>query len=80
MSEHIGVSHRTGNTLSAPPFSSIRNHLQDSDHNHYKVDIDQFEIIDRANTVIDLNIKESIHIKKDKPNLNVTDSIQLCLF
>ena len=76
ISEHLGVSYRTGQKLTSPPFSAIRNHI-DSSHHNYQITDKQFSILATATCDSDLFIKESIFIKQLKPNLNNTDSVQL---
>ena len=48
ISEHKGVSHRTGAQLSSPIFSSIRNHVNDT-HNSNNINPDQFKILCTSN-------------------------------
>ena len=72
MSEHMGVSPRTGMHLSQPPHSSIRVHSEQSCQcAPSKL---AFSIIDCDSHQLSLRIKESIHIKLLKPSLNETTS------
>ena len=67
IAEHKGVSPRTGQQLSQPSFSNIRNHAWDSDHNILK---DNFKVVARGTNNQDLLILESLAIHSLKPNLN----------
>ena len=82
ISEHIGISFRTGIPLTSPPFSQIRSHIEESQNTHqnYRITKEQFKIIAKAPSNYDLTIKESIFIKLSKPNLNNMDSINLKIF
>ena len=66
--QHVGRSYRTNSPLSSPVESSIRNHC----HNICKVNfsIDNFEVIDKESSGFKLRLLESIHIHKNKPQLN----------
>ena len=79
VAEHMGISSRTGRLLSAPLFSSIREHSHKTGHvfnEHY------FRIIDKARKKYDLGILESsVKITNTRPKLNVMlNSNELCLF
>ena len=52
ISEHLGISHRSGIRLTSPPFSAIRNHVQyEKDHHqNYNLTPNQFKIISSANS------------------------------
>ena len=65
--EHRGVSHRTGQFLSHPSYSAVRNHANDCD---VRIDHNSFKILTSAASPLDLKILESLHIKKSKPILN----------
>ena len=68
MSEHLGISSRTGQHLSVPPHSSIRSHSEHTcNSSPSKL---AFSIIDSDNNPISLRIKESIYIHSLKPALN----------
>ena len=67
IAEHQGISSRTGDPLSAPPFSSIRQHTQLC---HSTISDTNFSILKSANNSQDLHILESLHIRKTKPELN----------
>ena len=82
VAEHLGVSYRSGLALTSPPFSQIRNHINDSpdQYQNYSLNKDQFKIITSANSKCDLLIKESLIIKTTRPNLNNMESINLKVF
>ena len=68
--EHVGVSSRTGRSLTSPPHSSIRDH---SDRAHSAaVKTESFKILDSESNPVRLRILESIYINKLKPQLNET--------
>ena len=67
VSEHIGISSRTGVELSRPPFSAIREH---SKLCKCEIDIKNFRIIGSCNSEFGLRILESLHINKARPDLN----------
>ena len=64
---HIGISYRTGDKLSNPEFSNIRNHTKRC---RYNIKYKDFKIIGRAKTDYQLTILESLFIKQMVPNLN----------
>lgn len=66
--EHRGVSIRTGRSLSSPSFSAIRMHAIESDHDF---SINDFKIIDKGNSILDIKILEALYIKHTSPELNV---------
>ena len=70
ISEHKGMSFRTGRMLANPSFSVIRNHSRDNDHIIRERD---FHILFRSNHA-DLRIAESLFIYKEKPQLNCNDT------
>ena len=82
IAEHLGVSFRSGLALTSPPFSQIRNHINESpdQHHNYNLNKEQFEIITSANSKYDLIIKESLIIKTLRPNLNNIESLNLKFF
>ena len=67
--EHTGKSHRTGQKLHSPPFSAIRDHARELNH---QFNYDSFEIIARLKTGSDAFIAERILIDNLKPELNRT--------
>ena len=72
MSEHLGMSPRTGQSLSQPSQSSIRNHCYQSCQ--CAPSFSNFSVIDSDSNPLSLRIKESIHIHSSKPSLNETNS------
>lgn len=73
ISEHLGISHRTGMKITKPSYSSIREHCES---NNCIIDANNFEIVTSANPE-DIYIAESILIKQQKPNLNSGTSLEL---
>ena len=71
VSEHKGLSDRTGKPVAKPKHSSIRDHVMTCGSD---IPIDNFKIVANNNKEIDLRIIESIFIHKDKPMLNDTNS------
>ena len=69
--EHIGRSFRTGQYLNRMPFSSIRNHSHERDHNFSEKD---FKIIGRFSSHQEALIAERILISKMKPELNILNA------
>ena len=65
--QHQGKSHRTGELLSSPVASSIRNHSLQCDT---PFAIDNFRIIDRKRANFNFRILESLAICRTKPTLN----------
>ena len=65
ISEHLGISPRTKAQLSAPLFSSIREHRDKTSH---RISPDQFKILDRTSN--NVRLLESLYIFKIKPKLN----------
>ena len=72
VAEHRGVSVRTGYPLSAPPFSSIRNHNDNC--SSCQIEINSFKIVGSDNSIFGLKILESLFIHKNKPTLNESGS------
>ena len=70
ISEHEGTSHRTGNPLTRPVHSAIRDHIQRCSG---AVSPDQFRIL-ASSRGIDLKILESLFIFKRRPILNDMNS------
>ena len=71
ISQHLGISYRTGNRLQNPPHSAPRIHSLDRKHYLTK---DNFKILDTANNESDLRILESLYIFKNRPKLNMDSS------
>ena len=65
--EHAGVSFRTGVTLTRPPHSAVREHLELCPASY---DINNLNILESAAHESDLRILESLYIEKLKPSLN----------
>ena len=70
ISEHKGVSYRTGMNITKPSFSKIREHSLECKH---AISEQGFSIKYRANNISDLRIAESLTIMKEKPELNGTE-------
>ena len=78
ISEHKGVSPRTGKHLKGTLSTSVRDHMHDCNH---MVAWDDFKVLGRESNHWLLEIKESLFIKKDMPSLNMNiDSQELFLF
>ena len=71
MSQHMGLSYRTGNSLSRPPKSSIREHTARCGN---PINKDNFTVIDREPEEASLRILETLHIKRMKPGINECDT------
>ena len=69
--QHQGKSDRTGNFLTCPVASSIRDHSMECDT---PFTIDHFKIIDREHSSYNLRILESMYICKTKPSINDKNS------
>ena len=69
VAEHRGLSARTGNPLSNPSFSSIRDHALSTGHD---IETSNFNILYKTH-VNNLKVSESVLIHKDKPSLNNAD-------
>ena len=67
VSEHQGVSPRTGKHLKGTLSTSVRDHMRDCNH---MVVWDDFKVLGRESNHWLLEIKESLFIKRDKPSLN----------
>ena len=67
VSEHQGVSPRTGNHLKEILSTSVRDHKLDCNH---IVAWDDFKVLGRESNHWLLEIKESLFIKRDRPSLN----------
>ena len=71
VAEHLGISSRTGNPLSTPPFSSIRQHALTC---HTSFSESNFSILKSCQNNQDLRIIESLYIRKTVPQLNDSQS------
>jgi len=65
--EHKGLSPRTWRPLSSPPHSMIRDHSVNHKH---PFSIDDFKILNRSSSSIDIRIIESLYIATINPTLN----------
>ena len=70
-SEHFAVSSRTGNYLSQPTASRVRDHLETCKYNR---SFENFRILDMHNESILLRMSETYEIQVRKPNLNSEES------
>ena len=78
IAEHRGVSHRTGQPLSKPPFSAIRDHSVAKDH---PISKGGFSILGSQQTDMDLRVLESLYTYKLKPDMgNNESSVDLLCF
>ena len=66
-SEHLGITPLTQKRLRSLKKSAIIDHILLAGHN---VTYDDFSILTAENNVFKLHLKESLLIKKDKPELN----------
>ena len=64
--EHAGLSYRTGQPLSSPPQSSIRDYAVICNSSQY-INSDHFKIIGTSQNTTELRILESIFIKREPP-------------
>ena len=67
VSEHQGVSPRTGKVLKGTSSTSVRDHMLICDH---KVEWDDFTVLGNEFNHNLLELKESLFINRDKPSLN----------
>lgn len=65
--EHLGISIRTNKSIKPDKNSAIQQHFLDSGH---VLHLDNFKIIDRAQTSYTCMIKEALQIVQCKPSLN----------
>ena len=65
--KHRGISFRTGDRLTRPDNSVIRDHCFNNDH---LFKISNFNIIDRTAQILDLRILKSNHINTNRPEIN----------
>ena len=80
MSEHLGISHRTGKIRKYNPqqTTAIREHIRVCEHSG---SFNDFKITSQGKTDYELLIKESLLVGKEKPILNKQiKSFQLALF
>ena len=78
ISEHQGVSPRTGKRVKGMLSTSVRDHMLNCDHT---VAWEDFSIIGRASSHYLLETKEGLSIKQDNPSLNRNNySQELFLF
>ena len=78
VSEHAGISYRTGIQLTSPCHSAIRDHCLTAGHNF---DNNNFKILATNKCSFELGLLESIMIKKYKPVLNSSlSSMELKLY
>ena len=70
VSEHQGVSPRTGKRVKGTLSTSVRDHMLDCDHT---VAWEDFSIIGRESNHYLLETKESLFIKRNNPSLNRKD-------
>jgi len=77
ISQHLGISDRTGTQMTKPPFSAIRNHADDTDHPIHRKD---FSVLASTPYHQQLLIMESILTYIHKPSLsnNETSTPLLC--
>ena len=75
VAEHKGLSPRTGHPLLYPHHSNIRDHSIQCNH---PINSSNFSILYKTKSSYeDIKIAESILIKKDCPNLNSIESVNL---
>ena len=78
VSQHLGVSFRTGATLSTPVQTDIRERTL---KHRSKINSDNFTILDKVFHKSDLLLLESIHQKTKKPSIGImTQSTPLAMF
>ena len=70
--QHRGVSSRTKRSLERPTNSSVRNHCENSCNVNFS--LNDFTILSRVSSNLELRIQESIFIKIKKPRLNIDSS------
>ena len=69
VAEHTGCSFYAGNRLASPKETAVLLHSTQFSH---AVGEENFKIVGGTNNEISLRILESLHIMRDKPNLNKT--------
>ena len=78
ISQHMGVSDRTGSSMSTPVHSDIRDHCL---KHGQEINYDNFTIIDRTFLKSELCTLESLYQKSLKPNIGThTQSTQLLMY
>ena len=77
VSEHQGVSPRTGKPVKGTLSTSVRDHILVCDH---KVVHEDFKFLGTESNRYLLEFKESLFIKRDRPSLNNLYSQELLLF
>ena len=77
ISEHMGVSSKTGNKLSVSQMSAVLTHHHLSKH---IISDSDFTILTSGNSKFDLEMRESLPISKLEPILNNIFSMPLYLF
>ena len=70
--QYLGKSPRTNRPVTVPAHSTPRNHCHENDH---LLSLNDFKIIDSANNEHELRILESLYICKEKPSLNIDQSV-----
>ena len=65
-SEHLGRSFRTGNYLTRPSYSAIREHREGSSH---PLSMEDFSVLTSCPSVSDLDILEAMYTYKLKPSI-----------
>ena len=76
--EHIGLSPLTFKKCKPSNESAVRDHLLFCDNDP---SFEEFSVLAKASSKLSLEIKESLLIKRDTPNLNRnTASVELLLF
>ena len=66
ISDHLGTSWRTNK-----PIIGVQTEIKDHIHTrNCKISLDNFKIVSQDNDSMRLKIKESLFIKRDRPNLN----------
>ena len=73
--EHLGRSYRTGNYLTKPAYSAIRDHCENSSH---RLNKENFSIISSARSDSDLCIMEALLQYRIKPTLGRISYELLC--
>ena len=66
MNEHLGRSARTGSLMSKPPYSAIREHCHNNEH---QISTKNFKILDSCADPFELNIMEALYQHIRKPTL-----------
>ena len=75
--EHLGRSFRTGNHLTRPSYSAIREHCEESDH---PLTLEDFSVLATSQSSADLDILEALYTYQLKPSIarNVATTSLLC--